>query len=226
MIHFFDFVIKYCIILFDFIHHAVINDYYQIMPCYELNGIRPVVKEGAYVHPLAVLIGDVLVHENCFVAPHAVMRGDFGRLILGPGANLQEHCCMHAFPNTDTIVEENGHIGHGAILHGCTIKKNALVGMNSTIMDNAIIGENSIVAANSFVKAGFEINPNSLAAGSPAKIVRELSDEEITWKSQGTTEYQHLAQAYLDSLVEVQADRHIDDNRPRMQQSNFGTKPK
>ena len=196
------------------------------MPCYELNGIRPVVKESAYVHPLAVLIGDVIVHEHCFVAPHAVMRGDFGRLILGPGANLQDNCCMHGFPDSDTVVEENGHIGHGAILHGCIIRKNALVGMNSTIMDNAVIGENSIVAANSFVKAGYEIAPNSLAAGTPAKVLRELTEDEINWKSRGTLEYQALARAYLGGLNEVEPDVQVQADRPRMQQSVYNTKPK
>ena len=196
------------------------------MPYYELNGIRPVVMPGAYVHPLAVLIGDVIVHENCFVAPYAVMRGDFGRLILGPGANLQDHCCMHGFPGTDTIVEENGHIGHGAILHGCVVRKNALIGMNSTIMDNAIIGENSFVAANSFVKANFEVSANCLAAGSPAKIIRELRDEEIAWKSKGTVEYQNLAQAYLEGLSEVDPDTEIPADRARNQGSTFTTKPK
>mgnify|MGYP006098260365 FL=1 len=196
------------------------------MPSYELNGIRPVVKPGAYVHPLAVLIGDVIVHENCFVAPHAVMRGDFGRLILGPGANLQDNCCMHGFPGTDTIVEENGHIGHGAILHGCVVKKNALIGMNSTIMDNAVIGENSIIAANSFVKANFEVAANSLAAGSPAKVIRELHEEEITWKTQGTIEYQLLAQAYLGGLTEVEPDTELASNRATNNQSTFTTKPK
>ena len=196
------------------------------MPCYELNGVRPVVKAGAYVLPLAVLIGDVIVHENCFVAPYAVMRGDFGRLILERGANLQDHCCMHGFPNTDTIVEENGHIGHGAILHGCLIRKNALVGMNSTIMDNAIIGENSIVAANSFVKANFKVESNSLAAGSPAKIIRALRDEEIVWKSKGTAEYQMLANAYLGGLNEVHPDTELAERRPRLKLSQFETKPK
>lgn len=196
------------------------------MPSYELNGIRPVVKPGAYVHPLAVLIGDVIVYENCFVAPHAVMRGDFGRLILRPGANLQDNCCMHGFPGTDTIVEENGHIGHGAILHGCVVKKNALIGMNSTIMDNAIIGENSIIAANSFVKANFEVAANSLAAGSPAKVIRELREEEIAWKSQGTIEYQLLAQAYLGGLAEVEPDTEIDSDRATNNRSTFTTKPK
>lgn len=195
------------------------------MPYYELNGIRPVVKPGAYVHPLAVLIGDVIVHENCFVAPHAVMRGDFGRLILGPGANLQDNCCMHGFPGTDTIVEENGHIGHGAILHGCVVKQNALVGMNSTIMDNAIIGANSIVAANSFVKANFEVEANSLVAGSPAKLIRELREEEITWKSQGTAEYQALAKTYLTSLREVEPDTELSADRARNEHSAFKVKP-
>ena len=212
MIHNFDISIIYCIM--------------SLMPSYELNGIRPVVMKGAYVHPTAVLIGDVIVHENCFVAPHAVMRGDFGRLILGPGANLQDNCCMHGFPETDTIVEQDGHIGHGAILHGCIIKKNALVGMNSTVMDNAVIGENSLVAANSFVKAKFVVPDNSLVAGSPAKIIRSLSEEEIKWKSQGTLEYQMLAQAYLEGLVQVEPETELQNDRPRNKPNSFSTKPK
>ncbi|HOY00912.1 phenylacetic acid degradation protein PaaY, partial [Zoogloea sp.] len=153
---------------------------------YAIDGIVPVVHPSAHVHPSAVLIGDVIVGPDCYVGPCASLRGDFGRLILERGANLQDTCVMHGFPGTDTVVEEDGHIGHGAVLHGCRIRRNALVGMNAVIMDNAIVGESSIVAASAFVKAGMEIPPRVLVAGMPAKVIRELSDEEIRWKGEGT----------------------------------------
>lgn len=163
------------------------------MPCYELDGVRPVIHPTAFVHPTAVLIGDVIVGEGCYVAPTCSLRGDFGRLILKEGANIQDNCTMHGFPGTDTVVEKNGHVGHGAILHGCVVKENALVGMNAVVMDGAIIGSGSIIAAASFVKAGWDIPPRSLVAGVPGKIIRQVSDEELAWKEEGTKEYQDLA---------------------------------
>ena len=195
------------------------------MPIYSLNGITPVVENGAYVHPAAILIGDVFVLAGAFVAPTATMRGDFGRLILGTGANLQEHCCMHGFPGTDTVVEENGHIGHGSVLHGCTISKNALIGMNSTIMDDVSIGENSIIGAHSLVVAGTEIPANSLAVGSPAQVKRELTATELEWKSKGTGEYQMLAKLYIDSAKETKASNNVNFDRPRMEFSDYQHKP-
>ncbi len=196
------------------------------MPIYTLNGVTPAVEEGAYVHPEAVLIGDVFVLKGAFVAPMATMRGDFGRLILGEGANLQEHCCMHGFPNTDTIVERNGHIGHGSILHGCTIKENAMIGMNSTVLDNAIIGKNSILGAGSLITSNTEIPANSLAFGNPAQVVRSLKQEEIEWKSRGTAEYQMLAEIYPSSMIETNASTDIDLERPRMTLSEYTNKVK
>src|SRR5574343_125648 len=154
----------------------------QSLRVYAIDGIVPVVDPTAYVHPSAVLIGDVIVGPGCYVGPCASQRGDFGRLILEAGANLQDTCVMHGLPGTDTVVEENGHIGHGAVLHGCRIGRNALIGMNAVIMDNAVIGESSIVAASAFVKASVEIPARSLAAGVPAKVIRALSEEEIAWK--------------------------------------------
>lgn len=180
---------------------------------YAIDGIVPVVDPTAFVHPSAVLIGDVIVGPGCYVGPCASLRGDFGRLILERGANLQDTCVMHGFPGTDTVVEEDGHIGHGAVLHGCRIGRNALVGMNAVIMDNAVIGESAIVAACAFVKAGVEIPPRSLAAGMPAKVIRPLSEEEIAWKGDGTRAYHDLARRSLESMYEttpltaVEADR-------------------
>jgi phenylacetic acid degradation protein len=191
------------------------------MPIYSLNGVTPVVEDGAFVHPDAIVIGDVFVLSGAFVAPMATMRGDFGRLILGKGANLQEHCCMHGFPGTDTVVEENGHIGHGSILHGCTIKKNALIGMNSTVLDNAIIGQNTIIGAGSLVTANSKIAANSLAIGSPAKVIRALRDDELKWKSEGTAQYHMLSSIYPDGMVEASAEAIADFTRARLVLSDY-----
>ncbi|WP_371323700.1 phenylacetic acid degradation protein PaaY [Dechloromonas sp. ZY10] len=183
---------------------------------FAIDGIVPVVDPTAFVHPSAVLIGDVIVGPGCYVGPCACLRGDFGRLILERGANLQDTCVMHGFPGTDTVVEEDGHIGHGAVLHGCRVGRNALVGMNAVIMDNAVIGESAIVAASAFVKAAAEIPARSLAAGSPARVIRELSDEEIAWKGQGTQTYQDLARRSLATMVECAPLTAIEAERPRI----------
>ena len=159
---------------------------------YAIDGIVPVVDPAAYVHPSAVLIGDVIIGPGCYIGPCASLRGDFGRLEVRAGANLQDSCIMHGFPGTDTIVEEDGHIGHAAVLHGCVVKRNALVGMNAVVNDNAVIGESAIVAAMAFVKAGFVVPPRTLVAGIPAKLVRELTEQEMTWKVGGTRHYQDL----------------------------------
>ena len=187
------------------------------MPCYEFEGLVPVVHPTAYVHPTAVLIGDVIVGPNVYIAPLASLRGDYGRLILEKGANLQDCCIMHGYCDMDTVVEEDGHIGHGAVLHGCMIKRNALVGMNSVIMDGAVIGENSLVAAMSFVKAGFAGESNQLLVGSPAKVIREVTEQDLHWKGLNTQEYQALAKRSALSMNEVQPLSEMEANRPRLQ---------
>ncbi|SFF55260.1 phenylacetic acid degradation protein [Duganella sp. CF458] len=187
------------------------------MPCYEINGVRPVVHPTAYVHPTAVLIGDVIVGPRCYVAPLASLRGDFGRLILEEGANVQDTCVMHGFPGGDTVVEQDGHIGHGAVLHGCRIGRNALVGMNAVVMDNAVVGAESIVGAAAFVKAGMEIPPRSMVVGAPARILRHVSDSEIAWKTLGTGQYQELAVRSMQTMVECQPDTEAGPGRQRMQ---------
>lgn len=184
---------------------------------YAIDGIVPVVDPTAFVHPSAVLIGDVIVGPGVFIGPCASLRGDFGRLVIGPGANFQDCCVMHGFPGKDTVVEENGHIGHGAVLHGCLVRRNALVGMNSVIMDNAVVGESAIVAAQSFVKAGMEIPPRALAAGVPAKVLRDLSEEEMAWKVEGTQLYQQLARRSLATMVQTQALTAVEPDRRRVQ---------
>ena len=185
------------------------------MPCYEIDGLRPVVHPQAYVHPDAVLIGDVIVGPRCYVAPLASLRGDFGRIVLEEGSNVQDTCVMHGFPGTDTVVGVDGHVGHGAVLHGCRVGRNALVGMNAVIMDNAIIGESAIIAACAFVKTGMEIPPRMLAAGMPAKVLRALSDQEMTWKVDGTRCYQELTLRSLASLKPCEPRQEIEPGRER-----------
>ena len=183
---------------------------------YVIDGVRPVVHPSAYVHPSAVLIGDVIVGARCYVGPLASMRGDFGRLILEAGANLQDSCVMHGFPGEDTVVEADGHIGHGAVLHGCRIGRNAMVGMNAVVMDRAVVGEEAIVAAMSFVKAGMVIPPRTMVMGTPARVVRELSEKEIKWKSFGTRQYHELAVRSLATMREVDALTEVEPGRKRI----------
>ncbi len=160
---------------------------------YAYDGIVPVIDPNAYVHPEAILIGDVIVGPNCYIGPGAVLRGDFGRIVVEKGANIQETCVVHTFPGREVVVEALGHIGHGAVLHGCRVGRNAMVGMNAVVMDGVVIGENAIVGAMSFIKTEMQIPANSLVVGSPAKIVRTLSQDEIAWKREGTGVYNRLA---------------------------------
>ena len=184
---------------------------------FAIDGVTPVVDPSSYVHPSAVLIGDVVIGRNCYIGPGACLRGDFGRILIGDGANVQDNCIMHGFPGTDTIVEENGHIGHGAILHGCRVRRGALVGMNSVVNDNAEIGEAAIVAALSFVKAEMVVPPRMLAAGSPARILRALTAVEMAWKAEGTRSYQDLTVRCLATMRETVALAAPEPDRKRLQ---------
>ena len=183
---------------------------------YAIDGVVPVIDPAAFVHPTAVLTGDVIIAAGCYVGPCASLRGDFGRLILRAGANMQDNCIMHGFPGSDTVVEEDGHIGHGAVLHGCTIKRNALVGMNAVVMDGAVVGESAFVAALAFVRAGFVVPPRSLVAGLPAKLLRPLTEAELAWKIEATAEYHELALRSLASLVEAAPLSAPEANRRRV----------
>ncbi|MBV8071699.1 MAG: hypothetical protein JO270_17445 [Acidobacteriaceae bacterium] len=167
---------------------------------YSIDGIVPVVHPDAFVHETAVLIGDVIVGCGCYVGPNACLRGVFGRVVLEAGSNLQDTCVMHAFPDMDTIVEADGHIGHGAVLHGCRVGRDAMIGMNAVIMDGAEIGESSIVGALAFVKANEKVPPRSLVLGAPARVMRPLTEQELAWKKQGTGVYQQLAVRSLRTL--------------------------
>jgi phenylacetic acid degradation protein len=183
---------------------------------FALDGLVPVIDPTAFVHPTAVLTGDVIVGPGCYVGPCASLRGDFGRIILETGSNVQDSCTMHGFPGTDTVIGENASIGHGAVIHGARIGRNALVGMNAVVNDDAVVGEESIVAAMSFVKAGFEVPARHLAGGIPARIMRPLGEAEIAWMAEGTREYQELTRRCRATLVEAKPLAAPEPDRPRM----------
>jgi len=187
------------------------------MPSYEIDGLRPVVDPSAYVHPTAVLIGDVVIGPGAYVGPCASLRGDFGRIVLKSGCNVQDTCVIHGFPASDTLLEDNAHIGHGAVLHGCVIRADALVGMNAVVMDEAEIGPGAFVAASAFVRAGLKVPARSLAAGVPAKILRELSDQELAWKREGTATYQRLTGRCLATMKECEPLAAEEPGRQRLQ---------
>ncbi|MBP2316838.1 transferase hexapeptide repeat family protein [Azospirillum soli] len=183
---------------------------------YAFEGLRPVVDPSSFVHPTATLIGDVIIGPNCFVGPGAVMRGDFGRLILEASCNLQDNCVVHSYPGRESVVHELGHIGHGAILHGCTVGRNALVGMGAVVMDNVVVGEEAFVGALSFVASGMAVPPRTLVIGRPAKVTRELSAGEVARKTRGTGIYVDLAARFARSMVPCTPLAAPEPDRPRL----------
>jgi phenylacetic acid degradation protein len=159
---------------------------------FAFKGFVPVVAPDAFVHPQATVIGNVIIGKKVYIGPGAVLRGDWGAIVIEDGSNVQENCVIHMFPGATALLESGAHIGHGAIIHGATIGQNAMIGMNAVIMDDANIGAGSIVGALSFVKAAMDIPPRSLVVGNPAKIVKEVSDQMLEWKTMGTQLYQQL----------------------------------
>ena len=160
---------------------------------YAIDGITPVVHPSAYVHPSAVLIGDVIVGARVYIGPCASLRGDFGRIVVEEGANIQDTCMLHGFPGKDTVVGAESTIGHGAVLHGCIIRRGALIGMNCVVNDNAEVGEDAVVAALAFIKAEARVEARMLVAGIPARALRKLSEQELRWKEDNMRLYQALA---------------------------------
>ena len=196
------------------------------MPIYAIEDLIPVIKSNSYVHPSAEIIGDVIIEEHCYIGPNAVLRGDFGRIIVGHHSNIQDNCAIHSFPNQAAVLKPFSHIGHGAILHGCTIEENTLIGINAVVMDAAVIGSESIVAASSFVRAKFTCPPRSMVMGTPAKVTKTLSDQEVKWKTSGTQEYVKLAERSLQSMRLVEPLIEVQTARPQYQESNHQLKPK
>lgn len=160
---------------------------------YQYKNFIPVIDESSFIHPLAAVTGNVVIGKNVYIGPGAAIRGDFGKIIIEDGCNVQENCTIHMFPGVTVLLKENAHIGHGAIIHGAEIGRNCLIGMNSVIMDEVILGDECIVGAMSFIKANENIPARSLLVGNPAKILRTVSDEMIHWKTEGTKIYQQLA---------------------------------
>lgn len=184
------------------------------MAIYEFKGFRPVIKESSFVHPQASVTGNVIIGENVYIGPGAAIRGDWGQIIIEDGCNVQENCTIHMFPGTTVTLKEGAHIGHGAIIHGGTIGKNCLIGMNSVVMDDVDIEEECIIGALCFVPAKMQIPRRSLVVGNPAKIIKEVSDEMISWKTKGTALYQSLPNELRETLKECEPLRNIEDGRP------------
>jgi phenylacetic acid degradation protein len=184
------------------------------MAVYSLDGLIPVVDVAAFVHPQAVLIGDVIVGPGCYVGPGASLRGDFGRIVLSAGCNVQDCCVLHSFPSRETRLEDDAHVGHAAVLHGCTVRRGALIGIGAIVMDDVVVEEEAFVGAGSFVRAGFVVPRRTLVTGVPARVVRELRPEELAWKVTGTREYQQLTVRCLATLTPCQPLSVPEANRP------------
>lgn len=184
---------------------------------YEFNGYIPVVHPTAFVHPQATVTGNVIIGKNVYIGPGAAVRGDWGAIIIEDGCNVQENCTIHMFPGTTVVLKEAAHIGHGAIIHGATVGKNVLVGMNAVLMDNVVIGDECIIGALCFVPDGMQIPNRKIVVGSPAKIIKDVTDEMIAWKSKGTALYQALPRELHATLKAVEPLREMPANRPKQQ---------
>lgn len=181
---------------------------------YEFNGYRPVVHESSFIHPQAVVTGNVIIGKHVYVGPGAAIRGDWGEIILDDGCNVQENCTVHMFPGVTVRLMEGAHIGHGAVIHGAIIGKNSLVGMNAVVMDNVEVGDECIIGALCFVPADIKVPRRSLVVGNPGKIIREVSDEMIEWKTKGTQLYQQLPNELYATLKPCEPLREVPTDRP------------
>jgi len=184
------------------------------MAVYEFNGFTPVIDSSSFIHPKAAVTGNVVIGKNVYVGPGAAIRGDWGEIVIEDGCNVQENCTIHMFPGTKVTLHESAHIGHGAIVHGATIGRNCLIGMNSVIMDDALLEEECIVGALCFVPAKMHIPKRSLVVGNPAKVIKEVSDDMIAWKTKGTELYQQLPAECEATLREVEPLRSMPKYRP------------
>ena len=184
------------------------------MAVFSFEGIVPVVHESSFVHPNAAVTGDVIIGRDVYVGPGAAIRGDWGKVVIEDGCNVQENCVIHMFPGTTVVLEASAHVGHGAIVHGARIGRNALIGMNAVIMDNAVIGAECVVGALTFVPADMQIAARKVVVGSPAKVVRDVTDDMLTWKTEGTRLYQSLPARLHASLFACEPVRRIDDRQP------------
>ena len=184
------------------------------MAIYQFLNFVPVVHETAFIHPQANVTGDVVIGAHCYVGPGAVLRGDWGRIILEEGVNVQENCVVHMFPGTETMLKKMAHVGHGAIIHGGTLGENVLIGMNAVVMDHCSVGAGSIVGALAFVPQNSVIPERSIFVGNPGKVVKQVSDEMLAWKTEGTALYMELARECNETLKEVTPLRELETDRP------------
>ena len=186
---------------------------------YTFKEFTPVVHESSFVHPLAAVTGNVIIGKNCYIGPGAAIRGDWGQIILEDGVNVQENCTVHMFPGKSITLKESAHVGHGAIIHGANLGRNCLIGMNTVIMDDAEIGDDCIVGAMAFVMAETKIPERSLVVGNPAKVIKEVSDDMIAWKTKGTQLYQQLPKDCHESLKEVEPLREVPSDLPTQEEA-------
>ena len=184
---------------------------------YEFKGFIPVVHPSAFVHPQAAVTGNVIIGKDVYIGPGAALRGDWGGIVIEDGCNVQENCTIHMFPGVTVLLKEGAHIGHGAIVHGGTVGRNVLVGMNAVIMDDVEIGDECIIGALSFINANTRIPARSLVVGNPAKIIKEVSDDMIAWKTKGTRLYQALPKDLYDTLKQVEPLREMPADRPKQE---------
>lgn len=189
---------------------------------YKFNNFIPVIHESAFIHPQAAVTGNVIIGKDVYVGPGAAIRGDWGQVIIEDGCNVQENCTVHMFPGVTVTLKRNAHIGHGAIIHGATIGENCLVGMNAVIMDNVVLGDECVVGALTFIKADTVIPPRSVVVGNPSKIVKEVSDEMIKWKTEGTRLYQQLPQDMRDGWEPCEPLREMPEHY-KMENINYKT---
>ncbi len=180
---------------------------------YQFNDFIPVIHPSAFVHPQAVVTGNVIIDKDVYIGPGAALRGDWGKIVIEDGCNVQENCTIHMFPGVTVLLEKGAHIGHGAIIHGARIGPNTLIGMNAVVMDNVSIGAESIVGALTFVKEGMEIPDRKLVVGNPAEIIKDVSDKMINWKTEGTQWYQGLPQKMRESWSSCKPLREIPEDR-------------
>jgi carbonic anhydrase/acetyltransferase-like protein (isoleucine patch superfamily) len=189
---------------------------------FEFDGYVPVVHESAFVHPNATVTGNVIIGRDVYIGPGAAIRGDFGGIIIEDGCNVQENCTIHMFPGVTVVLSEGAHIGHGAIIHGASIGRNCLVGMNAVIMDRVVVEDECIIGALSFVNADTRIPKRSVVVGNPSKIVKQVSDEMLAWKTEGTAVYQRLPEQCRASLKPCEPLRSIPTDR-QVQQGVYKT---
>lgn len=182
---------------------------------YEFDGFVPVIDESSFIHPQANVTGNVIIGKDVYVGPGAVIRGDWGKVIIEDGCNVQENCVIHMFPGTTTTLKKGAHLGHGCVIHGAYIGENTLVGMNAVIMDEAKIGKECIVGALSFVSAKTTTQNRKIIAGNPAKEIKDVSEKMLNWKTEGTKLYQQLPKQCKSMLKACEPLREIEKNRPK-----------